>query len=94
MRAHGCKPLRGVENLPVFTVFRRIDDGTFISDLRDRHVLLVDTIVDTGRTLDHIFHVFSERGPASLGAVALLNKKTRWTVFVPLQYIGVVKVEK
>ncbi len=33
MRAHGRKPLRGVEDLPVFTAFCRIDDGSFISEI-------------------------------------------------------------
>jgi len=33
MRAHGREPLRGVEDLPVFTAFRRIYDGSFISEI-------------------------------------------------------------
>ncbi len=61
------------------------DIGT---NLEGRHVLLVDTIVDTGRTLDHIFRALLERRPASLRAVALLDKKARRTVSVPLQYAG------
>jgi hypoxanthine phosphoribosyltransferase len=58
------------------------------TELRGKHVLIVDTIVDTGRTLDHIVRVLSQRGPASLCVVALLDKKSRRTVSVPLRYTG------
>jgi hypoxanthine phosphoribosyltransferase len=63
-------------------------DADIGTDLKGKHVLLVDTIVDTGRTLDHIFRALSIRDPASLEAVALLDKKSRRTAIVPLQYIG------
>ena len=33
MRAHRREPLLGVEDLPVFAVLRRIDDGSFISEI-------------------------------------------------------------
>jgi hypothetical protein len=33
MRAHGGEPIRGVEDLPAFTVLRRIDDDPFISEI-------------------------------------------------------------
>ena len=57
-------------------------------DVRGRHVLLVDTIVDTGETLACLFKLFSEKGPASLEAVALLDKKPRRTSEVHLKYRG------
>jgi hypothetical protein len=33
MRAHGREPLLGVEDLLALTVFLRIDDGSFISEI-------------------------------------------------------------
>lgn len=57
-------------------------------DVRGRHVLLVDTIIDTGQTLDCLFKKILEKGPASLEAVVLLDKKPRRTVEVPLKYRG------
>jgi len=57
-------------------------------DVRGRHVLLVDTIIDTGQTLDCLLHKIPEKEPASLEAVVLLDKKSRRLVEVPLKYRG------
>ena len=57
-------------------------------DVRGRHVLLVDTIIDTGETLACLFKWFSEKGPASLEAAVLLDKKPRRTTEVRLKYRG------
>jgi hypoxanthine phosphoribosyltransferase len=58
------------------------------TDVKGRHVLLVDTIIDTGETLHRLFELFRQKGPASLKAVVLLDKKPRRTVDVPLAYRG------
>jgi hypoxanthine phosphoribosyltransferase len=58
------------------------------TDIKGKHVLLVDTIIDTGQTLYHLFAMLRERGPASLKAVALLDKRTRRTIPVPIAYSG------
>jgi len=57
-------------------------------DVRGRHVLLVDTIIDTGETLACLFKRFAEKEPASLEAVVLLDKKPRRTAEVRLKYRG------
>jgi hypoxanthine phosphoribosyltransferase len=57
-------------------------------DVRGRHVLLVDTIVDTGETLARLIEWFSEKGPASLEAAVLLDKKARRTAEVRITYRG------
>ena len=57
-------------------------------DVRGRHVLLVDTIIDTGETLACLFKRFAEKGSASLEAVVLLDKKPRRTAEVRLMYRG------
>lgn len=44
------------------------------AELRDRHVLLVEDIVDSGNTLNRLIPLLRERGPRSLEMVALLHK--------------------
>ena len=49
-------------------------------DICDKHVLIVEDIVDTGLTLKHLKEVLSTRSPASLKVCALLDKKDRRVV--------------
>ena len=58
------------------------------SDIAGRHVLLVDTIIDTGETFDCLMKMLSERKPASLHAAVLLDKSSRRLVDVPIAYRG------
>jgi hypoxanthine phosphoribosyltransferase len=58
------------------------------TDVQGRHVLLVDTIVDTGKTMDRLFKLLSERKPASLNAAILLDKSCKRLVDVPIAYRG------
>lgn len=58
------------------------------SDIAGRHVLLVDTIIDTGETFDRLMKMLSERKPASLHAAVLLDKSSRRLVDVPIAYQG------
>ncbi len=57
-------------------------------DVKGRHVLLVDTIIDTGETLHRLVDLFRQKGPASIKTVVLLDKKPRRTAAVPLDYRG------
>ena len=57
-------------------------------DIAGKHVLLVDTIIDTGETMAFLLKRFAERRPSSLRAAALLDKRARRSVYVPLAYIG------
>ena len=56
--------------------------------LRDRHVLLVEDIVDTGHTLNTILAMLRLRRPKSLRLCALLDKPDRREVDVPIDYLG------
>jgi hypoxanthine phosphoribosyltransferase len=58
------------------------------TDIRGKHVLLIDTIIDTGETMACLYKRFSEQGPASLAIVGLLDKKPRRTAEVPIIYKG------
>jgi hypoxanthine phosphoribosyltransferase len=51
-----------------------------------RHVLLVEDVVDTGRTVACLREALERRGPASLRLCALLDKKYRREVEVQLHY--------
>ena len=44
------------------------------TELRDRHVLLVEDIIDSGRTVNRIVRVLRERGMRSLNLCTLLHK--------------------
>lgn len=58
-------------------------------DISDRHVLLIEDIVDTGITLNQIRERILARSPQSLRICTFLDKKERRMVEVPLDYIGV-----
>ncbi len=57
-------------------------------DVGGRHVLLVEDIVDTGMTLKKVLEHLEAKGPASLRVCALLDKRARRLVDVPLHYVG------
>jgi len=67
----------------VITITKDID-----TDIKGRHVLLVDGIIDTGDTLSYLLKRYAERNPASLKAVVLLDKKARRIIDIPLAYQG------
>ena len=56
--------------------------------LLDRHVIVVEDIVDTGMTLNTLLQELGLRQPASLTVCALLDKRARRLVEVPLDYVG------
>ena len=57
-------------------------------DITDRHVLIVEDIIDTGLTLSYIRRSLLARGPASLEICALLSKPSRRRVELEVKYLG------
>jgi hypoxanthine phosphoribosyltransferase len=57
-------------------------------DLSDRHVLVVEDIVDSGLTLSYLRRSLLARQPASLEVCALLVKEGRLRAKLDLRYIG------
>ena len=57
-------------------------------DLTDRHVLIVEDIVDSGLTLAYLRKNLAARGPASLEVCALLVKEGLQRVELDLKYVG------
>ncbi len=64
------------------------------TDIAGRHVLIVDCIIDTGETLDCLLKRYLLKKPASLKSVVLLDKRSRRTVDVPVDYVGYVIPDK
>jgi hypoxanthine phosphoribosyltransferase len=58
------------------------------ADIEGRDVLIVEDIVDSGRTMTYLLRTLWARKPASLRVCTLLNKPSRRVVDVPLDYIG------
>jgi hypoxanthine phosphoribosyltransferase len=56
--------------------------------IEGRHVLIVEDIVDSGRTLAYMRRNLQTRGPASLRVCALLSKPARREVDVELDWVG------
>jgi hypoxanthine phosphoribosyltransferase len=58
------------------------------TNIEGRHVLLVEDIVDSGRTLAHVLNMLRTREPASLRVCVLLDKKMRREVPAQVDYTG------
>ena len=57
-------------------------------DIAGRTVLLVDDIIDTGRTMSEVVHILEKRNPARILTCALLNKPSRREADIVLDYVG------
>ena len=56
--------------------------------LQDRHVVIVEDIVDTGLTLHYLQEILRARGPKSLRTACLLSKPSRRKIEVHVDYVG------
>jgi hypoxanthine phosphoribosyltransferase len=57
-------------------------------DIKDRDVLVVEDIVDTGRTLSKTLELLRFRNPASLKVCSLLDKPSRRVIPIEIEYAG------
>ncbi len=57
-------------------------------DITERHVLIVEDIIDTGLTLSYLRRTLLARKPASLEICALLSKPSRRRVDLEVRYLG------
>jgi hypoxanthine phosphoribosyltransferase len=57
-------------------------------DVADRHVVLVEDIVDTGLTSTYVLDVLGQRHPRSLAVCALLDRAARRIVPTPVRFVG------
>jgi len=56
--------------------------------LEDRHVIIVEDIVDTGLTLHYLQEILRARSPKTLRTACLLSKPSRRQLEVAVEYIG------
>lgn len=61
---------------------------SLLPDVRDRDILLVDDILDTGKTLTAIVHTLQGLQPRSVRTAVLLWKKERTVVDIQPDYVG------
>lgn len=56
--------------------------------LKDKHVIVIEDIVDSGRTLSYLLDMLRGRGPADVRLCTLLDKPDRRVVDVKVDYTG------
>ena len=56
--------------------------------IENKHVVVVEDIIDSGNTLSYLLTILKERGPASLALCTLLDKPSRREVDVAVDYTG------
>lgn len=57
-------------------------------DIKNKHVLIVEDIIDTGYTLEKVRAILNLRHPASIAICTLLDKPSRREVQVPVEWVG------
>lgn len=57
-------------------------------DIKDRPVLIMEDIIDTGHTLKYLVALFANRGEKSIEICSLLDKPDRREVDVEADYVG------
>lgn len=57
-------------------------------DITDRHIIVVEDILDSGNTLSYLLQLLQARSPASVRLCTLLDKPSRRTKEVELHYSG------
>lgn len=57
-------------------------------DVKDRDVLIIEDVVDSGLTLKFMKDLFKERGAKSVKCCVMLNKEARRTTDVEIEYYG------
>ena len=67
----------------VVKVIKDLDDS-----IADRDVIVVEDIVDSGRTLSYLLETLKAKGPKSLALCTLLDKPERRVVDVKVDYTG------
>lgn len=56
--------------------------------IKDKHVIVVEDIIDTGLTLEYLLHVLMQRHPKSIEICTLLDKPSRRKADIEVKYVG------
>ena len=73
----------GTKSSGVVRILKDLD-----TDITDRHVLVVEDIIDSGLTLSWLVGNLRSRGPASVEVCVMLRKPAAAQMDVPVRYIG------
>lgn len=73
----------GTQSSGVVRILKDLD-----TDLIDKHVLIVEDIIDSGLTLSWLRSNLASRGPASIEICTLLRKPDAAKVELPVKYVG------
>ena len=73
----------GTESSGVVRILKDLDEP-----LAGKDVLIVEDIIDSGRTLNHLVKLLGQRGPKSMTICTLLDKPSRRVVDVEVKYTG------
>ncbi len=57
-------------------------------DIKDKHVLVVEDIVDTGHSMKFLTKVLEARGPKSIRIAAMIDKNERREVDIQVDFVG------
>ncbi len=74
---------RDTKSSGVVKIVKDLDES-----IKDKDVLVVEDIVDSGRTLSYLLEMLNDRQPASLRLCTLLDKPERRVVEVDVHYTG------
>nr|WP_236650548.1 hypoxanthine phosphoribosyltransferase [Adlercreutzia muris] len=58
------------------------------TDIRGRHVIIAEDIIDSGLTLKYLMQNLQSRGPASMTVAALMKKNTENQADIECRYVG------
>lgn len=67
----------------VVKIVKDLDDS-----IKEKDVIVIEDVVDSGRTLSYLLEMLKDRGPASLKLCTLLDKPSRRVVDVNVDYTG------
>ncbi|WP_436774241.1 hypoxanthine phosphoribosyltransferase [Yinghuangia sp. YIM S09857] len=73
----------GTKSSGVVRILKDLD-----TDIADRHILVVEDIIDSGLTLSWMLANLASRGPASLEVCAFFRKPEAAKVDIPVKYLG------
>lgn len=57
--------------------------------LKDRHVIIIEDIVDTGNTIEALYTLLEKEEPASLKVATLLYKPKAYQKEIPIDYVAI-----
>lgn len=74
---------RDTKSSGVVKIVKDLDES-----IKDKDVIVVEDIVDSGRTLSYLLEMLGDRGPRSLRLCTLLDKPERRVIDVKVDYTG------